>query len=443
MQLSGLIQKPEPKSRAKDRPAKVKDGKVKEVKVREELKLKDMLDNCMTLEYRLKSKFNLHRHKENGPSATTPEDPYAFPDSGVESAGVAVTTPPVSTVQASPQHPPPAESPGNHVGLRPLENGTASLDVCASSLPSGTIAIPIAKLYPELAEKLEKARVKPDVRIKLENKISKTSSKSSRTMNRLQTKIAQNKIKDKLKKTQTRISQDQSTESLSPVHIPASPSSGSSQATIPLASPTVDVETPMSDLEVTNGGISPGVSVGASLAVTTVMQTPPTLATFLPSSTASSVPWMTSLSESQSLPAAVSAYMSPAYTAGVPPPSSLPSDTPPATAPAATLTPTIPSTLTTPLSIDTTSTTTHSTHPDGHCRPRPKCHSLSSAQARQRLKRHSAVRLYTQYSHNKAYHRDLLPSGFESSDSSSDEEDQLPWQQTWYVPSTEDRSDDE
>ena len=51
----------------------------------------------------------------------------------------------------------------------------------------------LAKIYPELAEKLEK--IKPKVETKVKGK-----AKSSRTMNSLQTKIAQNRIKDKLKR---------------------------------------------------------------------------------------------------------------------------------------------------------------------------------------------------------------------------------------------------
>ena len=60
---------------------------------------------------------------------------------------------------------------------------------------------PIAQLYPELAEKLERTRTKPEVKLKGDVK-SKSGQKNSRTMNRLQTKIAQNKIKDKLKKNE-------------------------------------------------------------------------------------------------------------------------------------------------------------------------------------------------------------------------------------------------
>ena len=71
---------------------------------------------------------------------------------------------------------------------------------------------PIAQLYPELAEKLERTRSKPDVKLKGgdaknnnnsgSNNNSKSGQKNSRTMNRLQNKIAQNKIKDKLKKSE-------------------------------------------------------------------------------------------------------------------------------------------------------------------------------------------------------------------------------------------------
>ena len=68
----------------------------------------------------------------------------------------------------------------------------------------------LAKIYPELAEKLEK--IKP----KLADPKLKGKVKSSRTMNSLQTKIAQNKIKDKLKRNQS--SSNASSQSQSPSH---------------------------------------------------------------------------------------------------------------------------------------------------------------------------------------------------------------------------------
>ena len=65
-----------------------------------------------------------------------------------------------------------------------------------SSTDSSSGQSSLAKIYPELAEKLEK--IKPKIEPKLKGKV-----KSSRTMNSLQTKIAQNKIKDKLKRNQS------------------------------------------------------------------------------------------------------------------------------------------------------------------------------------------------------------------------------------------------
>ena len=67
-------------------------------------------------------------------------------------------------------------------------------------LPTPTGPTAIAKLYPELAEKLELVRTS-----KSDSKVMKGSlNKSSRTMNRLQTKIAQNKLKDRFKRNKNR-----------------------------------------------------------------------------------------------------------------------------------------------------------------------------------------------------------------------------------------------
>jgi hypothetical protein len=87
---------------------------------------------------------------------------------------------------------------------------TNSISAASSmNLPSVT-NVPMAKLYPELAEKLGLDRpplpppphaAKPASKAESKQS-SRSSAKSSRTMNRLQTKIAQNKLKqkDKLKK---------------------------------------------------------------------------------------------------------------------------------------------------------------------------------------------------------------------------------------------------
>jgi hypothetical protein len=82
-----------------------------------------------------------------------------------------------------------------------------SASVTKPSVDAGQSSL--AKIYPELAEKLEK--VKPKVETKTKGKV-----KSSRTMNSLQTKIAQNKIKDKLRRNQC--SSNTSSQSQSPCH---------------------------------------------------------------------------------------------------------------------------------------------------------------------------------------------------------------------------------
>ena len=186
----------------------------------------------MTLQDRLKTKFNLCQ-KENGPEDEDLDDPYAFPDSEPVRPGPSPPVPP----PAPPLGPPPVTDspPANHVtashhhittsvnnivpsqpSLSPViatgssvgsEKGSTSSKVSTPENSNHASAgaqcpVPIAKLYPELAEKLERARVKPEVKLKQESKSSRSSTRSSRTMNQLQNKIAQNKIKDKLKKNQ-------------------------------------------------------------------------------------------------------------------------------------------------------------------------------------------------------------------------------------------------
>ena len=71
--------------------------------------------------------------------------------------------------------------------------------------------------------------------------------------------------------------------------------------------------------------------------------------------------------------------------------------------------------------------------PPGHYRP---CKTKIKA-ASGTLKRPSDVRLYKEICHRRRYSRDILPSGIESSESSSDDdEDLLPWQQSWYILAT-------
>lgn len=88
-------------------------------------------------------------------------------------------------------------------------SGTSNNALSKSTSESSSGQSSLAKIYPELAEKLEK--IKPKVEAKVKGKV-----KSSRTMNSLQTKIAQNKIKDKLRRNQS--SSNTSSQSQSPSH---------------------------------------------------------------------------------------------------------------------------------------------------------------------------------------------------------------------------------
>ena len=141
-----------------------------------------MADSRMSLEARLKSKFNL---QQTGGAADVVvasaaaglvDDPYAFPD----------------------------------------------VDVCRAPVPTGRLPgpvtphpTPIARLYPELAEKLERARSQPAEPRGVGTAAPPPPAAScapgaraggpvgaredGRTMARLQTKIAQNKLKERLK----------------------------------------------------------------------------------------------------------------------------------------------------------------------------------------------------------------------------------------------------
>ena len=143
------------------------------------------------------------------------EDVYAFPtDPGEGSQRLNH----VSTIIAS-------------VGAPDLSQGIAKSVNYIPQKPPGESGS-LAKIYPELAEKLEK--IKPKVETKVKGK-----AKSSRTMNSLQTKIAQNKIKDKLKRNHESSASSQS----------QSPSSSFNSANSPgfhlnTSSPSVQVESP-------------------------------------------------------------------------------------------------------------------------------------------------------------------------------------------------------
>ena len=252
-----------------------------------------LADIKISLQDRLKTKFNLHkRYKDSKPqqshSATArskkleEEDPYAFPDGDPEPLNKQnpVTSQTVNdTVSAivanclNNHHLNNSSNSGN-VTSTVSENSTNSViySISGSSLTSNSDtnsatvqSTPIAKLYPELAEKLHlpvlsERKLSPtahsgSVSPGSASKTPPRNSKSVRTINKLQTKIAQNRIKDKLKRSQ-------------------SVSSSSSQS-----SPDRKA-TPVSPV-VTMAGNWPSVSLSTTISTssTTSTSSPPTLST--------------------------------------------------------------------------------------------------------------------------------------------------------------------
>lgn len=189
-----------------------------------------LADIKMSLQDRLKSKFNIHQRKESK-SRPSEDDPYAFPDGDPEpmkknSSGITKTSQSINdTVSAIV-----ANCLNNHLSYSSSSSCSASTNssICVTSniinntVPDSntttstqnTALTPIAKLYPELAEKLHLpvmaenwSRSEATATTTVTSAVKKpspagkggrgSSAKSSRTMNKLQTKIAQNRIKDK------------------------------------------------------------------------------------------------------------------------------------------------------------------------------------------------------------------------------------------------------
>jgi hypothetical protein len=174
----------------------------------------------MSLQDRLKTKFNLTQKDEraNTTTSTISDDPYAFPDEPAPPPTkviISAPTPPAVTEMAAPspvavrspvaignKSPVSARSPGGISRQTSLPGGKSpgGMRCQQSSIPGGKSPVhgrppehvSAAKLYPELAEKLHMERSKS----RLESK-SKFGPRSSRTVNQLETKIAQNKIKMK------------------------------------------------------------------------------------------------------------------------------------------------------------------------------------------------------------------------------------------------------
>ncbi|XP_074653180.1 INO80 complex subunit D-like isoform X2 [Tubulanus polymorphus] len=70
---------------------------------------------------------------------------------------------------------------------------------------------------------------------------------------------------------------------------------------------------------------------------------------------------------------------------------------------------------------------------------------LSLPEQREKLKRRSAINIYKHYSERRLYNSDIVPVGLDSSssDSSADDSDQddVPWQYTWFTASSDDDPD--
>ena len=127
-------------------------------------------------------------------SSLTLEDPYAFPS---DPEPLKVQSP--SASYSSMAHP----FPNLSRALANLASGSRHGHLPTSE-PRSEGSSSIARLFPELADKLDigkNSKMKTDLpKAKSFFPSSLGDSHSSRTMNRLQTKIAQNKIKDKLRK---------------------------------------------------------------------------------------------------------------------------------------------------------------------------------------------------------------------------------------------------
>lgn len=196
MQVLGML----PKKEKKQKPPKQPTVQQMPMLPREKLPFKDRVSrfnsskiNCAPPGNDLRRLSKVLKSDVFNAETEDVDDPYAFPDPGGEEK----TKTTVNTIlpSSSPYHEAPLSvgSQGSHGSKSPGDGGMG-----VSS---------IAKLYPELAEKLEKIKPKFDTGNKSKEK---GKAKSSRTMNRLQTKIAQNRIKDKLKRNQESNSQSQS-----------------------------------------------------------------------------------------------------------------------------------------------------------------------------------------------------------------------------------------
>ena len=146
------------------------------------------------------SKLNSDIINRDSSGMDDPEDPYAFPDPTNDTGSKNAGTSPYTT--------PSTPQPETYLAIPAVNSNSSGGKSPGGGSDSGTASVTsIAKLYPELAEKLEK--IKPKY-TEINKAKEKGKERSSRTMNILQSKIAQNRIKDKMKRNQESSSQSQS-----------------------------------------------------------------------------------------------------------------------------------------------------------------------------------------------------------------------------------------
>ncbi|XP_071101596.1 INO80 complex subunit D-like isoform X2 [Haliotis cracherodii] len=406
-------------------------------------------DNRLSFEDRVKSKYITKIKNDVSTkqlSMDDPDDPYAFPDPVRDTPVVNNVNPQPSQILEVPKQPQPspnrAKSPG--------DGGST-----------------IAKLYPELAEKLEK--IKPKVEPKVKGRI-----RSSRTMNKLQTKIAQNKIKDKLRKSQ----ESGSNPSVSPVSLPSpDPTPVASQPPVNLNTGQQVNPPPLMRLE---GAPHPPLK-------------PPITHHALPTNTVGlsevnySVSALAARLSPQILPPP---YPGPTNRLPAPPPPPPPAMLPiptvvqqqPAPAPVPIPVPVsvpvpvpvpIPVPVPVPVPVPQTSTVMPPAPipeprlpppPPYVAPPRPPTVSMNSSVPvlstkpqrlkdvivekveRTKLKTNSAMNFYACYAKRKKYNHHLVSSGLcSSSEDDSDDEnvEMLPWQPGWFSASSDDDNEEE
>ncbi|XP_064643696.1 INO80 complex subunit D-like [Lineus longissimus] len=289
----------------------------------------------------------------------------------------------------------------------PGGKGPGAIRCQQTSVPGGKSPVPgrppehvsAAKLYPELAEKLHVERSKS----RLESK-SKFGPRSSRTVNQLETKIAQNKMKKKKNQEGGHHGDmENHSASSSPKIQPSmfSPQPRINSLQFPLDSNAhSSVFNQMRQLSSSAGFLSHPPSYSSAttnsshMPVSRVPLHPhPYLHTYPTAPRAPAI-------KKEPKPDGVTDFQLPAYS-----------------------------------QLDPKQNFTKV-----HLRKPRKV--LPEKKARVKLKRDSPVEVYGYYAKRQLYNSDLVPNGLDSSDSDDDSDiDALPWQRVWFTPSSDEEMD--